>query len=247
MTEVTSLAGRTPWGRVAAESFAIVFSILLAFWIDASWTERLERQEEQEILSGLDGDFQRLSAELDGVAERYDAIAGQVEWLLDVAAREEAPSVAQMDTAMFGVIWAGTFDSESSTLEAVLQSGRLELIESAALRTALAGWGAVYAETRDNQIAMREYAIRVLVPYLASQGLQVGRPQRASRFMGEAWQLDLGSEADASDAYRRVLADPEFTSLAQYHYSWSLWSAIEFRRAAERAREILQLVRAALP
>jgi hypothetical protein len=46
------------WKRVAAEVAAIVFGILIAFWIDAAWDRRQEREAEQEILASLESDLQ---------------------------------------------------------------------------------------------------------------------------------------------------------------------------------------------
>lgn len=42
-----------PWPRILAEGAAIVVSILLAFWIQASWEERKEQGDEQVVLQSL--------------------------------------------------------------------------------------------------------------------------------------------------------------------------------------------------
>lgn len=55
---------RIQWKRVAAEVAAIVFGILIAFWIDAEWQRRQGLEEEQEILAALESDLQ---ASLDGL------------------------------------------------------------------------------------------------------------------------------------------------------------------------------------
>jgi len=48
---------KTQFTRLAFEAAAIVASILLAFSIDASWKEHLDRQEEAEVLSRLHTEF----------------------------------------------------------------------------------------------------------------------------------------------------------------------------------------------
>jgi hypothetical protein len=45
------------WKRVVAEGLLIVFSILLAFGIEAGWSQRGERRAEVEALQGLRDDF----------------------------------------------------------------------------------------------------------------------------------------------------------------------------------------------
>ena len=47
-----------PWTTVAVEAIAIVVSILLAFAIDAWWTERNERENEQSALLALRSDLE---------------------------------------------------------------------------------------------------------------------------------------------------------------------------------------------
>jgi len=56
------------WRRVAAEVAAIVFGILIAFWIDAAWDRRQEREAEQEILASLESDLQ---SSLDGLRSHW--------------------------------------------------------------------------------------------------------------------------------------------------------------------------------
>lgn len=46
------------WGRLLADSTAIVMSILLAFAIDAWWADRQDRVEETRILEALEAEFE---------------------------------------------------------------------------------------------------------------------------------------------------------------------------------------------
>ena len=46
-----------PIKHLSAEAAAIVLSILLAFWIDASWEERQDRENEQVVLAALVEEF----------------------------------------------------------------------------------------------------------------------------------------------------------------------------------------------
>lgn len=59
---------RPQWKRVAAEVAAIVFGILIAFWIDAEWQRRQEARAEQEILASLETDLQ---SSLDGLRSHW--------------------------------------------------------------------------------------------------------------------------------------------------------------------------------
>jgi len=59
---------RIEWKRVAAEVAAIVFGILIAFWIDAEWQRRQEMRAEQEVLASLEADLQ---SSLDGLRSHW--------------------------------------------------------------------------------------------------------------------------------------------------------------------------------
>jgi len=51
-----------PWPRLIAESSAIVISILLAFSIDAWWTERQETVREERQIQALIAEFEAIVA-----------------------------------------------------------------------------------------------------------------------------------------------------------------------------------------
>ena len=73
------------WGWLGAESLVIVSSILLAFWIEASWEKRLERKEEYEILLGLEQQFETYLANMEYRADRYDSLSFRAGRLLTVS------------------------------------------------------------------------------------------------------------------------------------------------------------------
>ena len=48
---------KVPWPRIVAEGTAIVTSILLAFWIQAWWDDRIEQEEFLSYLRALEQEF----------------------------------------------------------------------------------------------------------------------------------------------------------------------------------------------
>ena len=163
------------WGRLGAEFIIIVSSILLAFWIDASWESRLGSQEELEILIGLEQQFENQLGVLENFANRYDTLSMRARPLLTSSSIYDL-SISHIESGLGALIWAGTFNAGRGTLEAILSSGRLELIENKELRADLAQWNAVLEETQDNEIGMRDYVFTVFVPRLASWGVEIQGP-----------------------------------------------------------------------
>ncbi|HSG48850.1 MAG TPA: hypothetical protein VLA43_13610 [Longimicrobiales bacterium] len=203
------------WADIS-EIIAIVASILLAFAIDAWWDEWQEAREAREILVDLREEFRAVGAELAVREGEWQAAEASMARLLRAADAGEAPPPAVMDTLLHHLTWTSTFDPGSGALEALLSSGRLEWIEDLELRTALAGWPGVIEEIRDNEEMGREFVTLVLEPYLARQGVPLSRVL----LMDREWPVPSVRDPEAAEAYRRLMADPEFHAHVAYRYSW---------------------------
>ncbi len=129
------------WKRLAVEGVVIVASILLAFGIEAWWNETQERAEEREALGALARDFRAASALLDRQFLLTDSIVAATEtiheWTGPSADSRYADSLAVLLPA---VTRLPGFEPPSGTLDALIGSGDLRLIESDTLRAALASF-----------------------------------------------------------------------------------------------------------
>jgi len=144
--------GSRRWGRVVAEGILIVFSILLAFGIEAWWSQRGESQAEVEALQGLRDDFvESLERLASAKSEHVDVRAASVRLLAMTG-----PDANQIVS-----------DPGMDTLVMVLiASGRIELLTSDALRRELARWATAIADLREEERdAFRQMDERLL-PYL---------------------------------------------------------------------------------
>jgi hypothetical protein len=92
-----------------------------------------------------------------------------------------APNPVVMDSLIYSFLNMTSFDPRTGVLDALVASGRLELIQSRELRAKLAAWDGVVEEVRDNELAMRDFGLNVITPYLARRGLPVSRAQALSR------------------------------------------------------------------
>jgi len=119
----------------------IIGSILLAFGIDAWWDASTERVEEQQALGALARDFHAASAILERQFLLTDSIVGAVETILEwtgpSADSRHADSLAVL---LPTVTRLPGFEAPTGTLDALLGSGDLRLIESDSLRAALASF-----------------------------------------------------------------------------------------------------------
>lgn len=232
------------WMRVVAEAAAIVLSILLAFWIDASWDRRGNRIEAFEVLVGLQREFagygERLTREV-SIGEGLDPIFTMV---LASGPPDFAvpPPPDTIDRVLFWTGVSGTVDAEGGTLAALLTSGRLELIENPELRERLAAWPSVMQDIRDNELLIRQYGLAVsstLVDHRISWS-------RAWAAGGRSWPVRLPDDVQVEEGYAELLRDPAFANVLAWRYGMLRNSWGEYRSAAAQAASIQTLVEAEL-
>lgn len=206
-----------PWLRIAVEGAVIVASILLAFGIDAWWASRQEAQRTHTILIGLREEFAEQRAALVADLDRELVRKKRLEGLFQAIASGTQLAPGTVDTLLFDVTYAPTFDPGSGRLHALIASGEVGMIRNPELRDHLSGWQGMVDEVRDNQIAMREFILGEIVPYLASEGVPI---IRNSMMQGESFPWPLRSDDEVGPIYRRLLDDSRFEALAKFRYVW---------------------------
>ncbi len=217
----------------------IVGSILLAFGIDAWWDGVQEREEEQRILLGLREEFEAHRDSLEGGVQRNDSImAGTAVFLGPPSSAAALPPAAELDRALYRIARNPTWDPSGSVRDALVTSGRLELIRSNELRRLLASWDQAVAEVQDNQVAMRTYMLDVLAPYMASHGLPLARAYATV----DDWPAELPTAETSRTAFARMVGDPEFQSLLSVRYHYLVDTGQQLRGTLERARLVITLI-----
>ena len=203
------------------EVVAIVGSILLAFAIDAAWESAREDRQAEELLISLRVEFQAERAEVSRHGERWAEVRAATTRLLEALGDDAAPAPAVADTLLQRFMTPTTFDPAQGALQALISSGDIDLIENRELRNALTGWSSVVGELSDNEIAMREFLLMVVGPYLAEQGVSIGRLNaNFIRQFGLEWPAVLPSDEETARSYDTLFRDETFESLVSTRYTW---------------------------
>ena len=223
------MSKRIPWTRVFLEGVVIVGSILLAFGIQAWWDGLQEREEEQEILVGLEAEFVDLQARL----QRWTAYnrwgAGMLERVLsDSVATLQAPSI---DSAFSAATVVNVLD-QGGALEALLSSGRLELIRDREIRARLAKWPDWLDDIHTNDLSARDFAMREIAPFLAAHGWPEYYCPPSCRPPGPL-----------PAPYLTLLRDLELRALLISRRRWMLGSARDHEAADGEATALLEMIR----
>jgi len=196
-----------PWKRLFAEGTAIVLSILVAFAIDAGWENLRERDEEQEILAGIQGDMVKNLAELDTIvrsledshtayARFMDATPGELGSLSDSAAVALLTPIAIV----------GTFNAYQGALTSALSSGKLHLLRDVRLREELGAWLGRVDDSAEEGPLVFAAADRVQ-DAMVRQGALIA-------FAGAIGFLQVDSPPELSAALSALRTDDEFINAA---------------------------------
>ncbi len=158
-----------PYFRIAAEGAVVVASILLAFAIDALWTERLERKVEREELSRLYAEFEKNRDRIlfPGNSQQLAMTASlRVNDLMEQAVSSESTAVAVPDTLLAELVGSPTFEAETPVFEGLISSGRIEIIDDRRIIDALAEWERLVRNTSEQELRARRYVDDQLLPAL---------------------------------------------------------------------------------
>lgn len=126
------------------EGLIIVLSILLAFSIDALWQDHRQSQESEAVLESLRSDFERTGVELERVLANHgrgQSAAAELIRLIDQGVT--ASDALTVDSLTSEMSFAGaTFDPPMGTVQALLASGEISLLDDPELRAELTAWPA---------------------------------------------------------------------------------------------------------
>ena len=232
------------WGFLFTEMVLIVASILLAFALDSWWDERKDRVEEAEILQGLKQEFLLNQSKLESRIEAHlENILAMEELLAATQRGSWQSSEIHVDQAIAALLAPPTTDLGNGVLEALIGSGRIELIRNRELRARLAAWDGVFAEVSDDEIMSRDFVFNRIIPYLVDNGIPISGPM--SRWPGE-WHKNPRSIADDPEAMARLLADPRFSVLLEARLGFKMHTTGEYRDAMAAAEEILADIESSL-
>lgn len=138
--------------KLLAEALLIIFSILLAFAIQAWWEERKERLEERKLLVNLQTDFIKNKDLLDIAITRFEGTLSNAQAMMDYIHPGEPPQKETLaDSILFKhLIWY-TYDPIVGTLNSAIASGHISLIENEMLRAELAEWLDLVGDMKESE------------------------------------------------------------------------------------------------
>lgn len=148
------------------EMLVIVASILLAFALDAWWNARLESREGRAVRAALISEFDAVRAEVAFSATRNKRIIAAADSILLLMRSATGPVEASAGT-IGALILTPTTDARRGALDALIASGRLQLLGSDTLQGLVANWPAVLDDVREEEQAAKAFVHGQLMPHLS--------------------------------------------------------------------------------
>ncbi len=229
--------GSRSWPRILGEAAAIVISILLAFAIDAWWEQRALGIEEQQVLQGLHEEFVAVRDVLsEHLSVHKDDLRSLEEYLSAVendGIEDPGPIV---DAVVLVLMRPMTSDLGSGTLDALLSSGRIEILAKRSLRAKLASWEGVIGEVWDDQASNAKLVYEVHIPYFLAEGIPAGSTMH---HWYDEWPLPRKSVSGDPDMVSRIINDETIHGMATIQYAYKTHTVDEFEIAMDAVDAIL--------
>ncbi len=191
--EREGVVNRIPWARFAAEFVVIVVGVLVALAVDASVSERSDQANAAQYLEWIRDDLDATAPTL-SEAMGVDADASEAATLLlDTLDAVPLPGADTL-VRMFGRLTQSvTFTPVLSTIDAMIESGDLQLITDPTVRRALLRYRSS-AEAFEGVVAKWN-------PYEAAAVHSIGRVTCPRFECGVDWSELAGSPAFRSDIF----------------------------------------------
>ena len=232
------------WKRVGVEATAIVLSILLAFAIDAWWEDRQERQFEQEMLLGLQNEYQGHREILVYHNKLYVLFLSSIANLMDACESGVWTSTeSSVDLAISNLVSPTTTDLGAGVLQSLISAGKLEVLGDKQLRYELAEWQSVLDELTDDQVNMTDQIGSLVIPFLTREGIPFGGLQHWGSTPSPSSIRTLSSDGAAM---QRLFSSAEFRSILEARFGFMSHAVDEFSGVIAATDSILEKIAASL-
>jgi hypothetical protein len=157
-----------PWKRIAIEAVAIVVSILLAFAIDAWWSDRQRSNEEKSILASLYPEAQELVRLVNYIRTYTDGLRDATRRTYDASAASNTEITdAEIDQFLIEIGWhIEPSNANAPVLESLVKGGELVVVSSGELRRHMGSTMVLIDGYREEIIRDSDFYNSTLLPFL---------------------------------------------------------------------------------
>lgn len=206
-----SAPGRWDWRPkvrwFVAEIVVVVSGVLIALAANAWVGERAARAEERTVLRSLRADFETNRGRLDSLDLFNERVLESGQAILSLLGAEPpATDPSRIDSLISVLVEWDAYEPVTGRLDALLSSGQIGLVQNDRLQAALAAWGTVLADVRENEQIVVDMHYDHVAPYLWEH------VQVRTLGYGAGYARVAGPSVFQHD-HRGMLSDPQFEDL----------------------------------
>lgn len=214
--------------RVAGEIAIVTLGVIIAFALNAWWTERGERRQEQVHLRALVGDFEWNLGALRGLVERQERVSQAALDLLELARSEPDAAVERVQPLMDWVFTSVRFEPVTGAYDALLNSAGLTLVQNAELRASLTMFAARHEDRYSERFADELYLSLI------------------RDFVGQIGFADMVTGASSPRSLAPLLRTPRFQEHLAFRHVVERGVAGRYQQLMRDAQAVLDLLRSEL-
>lgn len=238
------------WIRIGAEATAILFSILLAFGIQAWWDARGESIRETVVLEALRDDFVASRETIEDWLAFHQAVQRSTLALT----RESLSSTPTLSREKLNLLlldlswWDPSQRFNTGALNSLISTGDLALISNDELRRDLAELPAWMGVVSDLQQQDYDFFASVWLPFLRESRLLLTVANLESHLPGQpaVKTIPMGIEFDQSADPRSVIGDERFPQLMAHKWWVSTDMVLNYQHSIERLDSLISKIDAEL-
>jgi hypothetical protein len=186
------MSKRSTFRNIIIQGATIIFSILLAFSIDAWWDQRKQNKTEREQLESIKSELKVGLSNLDNILSAVDFHANNLDSLIIMMRNAKSKSIEVSGPLLGSMIMWRTSDVSLSTLNTMIASGTLNQLSNPELRVKLANLPAVQTDLTEDEVMAKDFSENQMVPLLARMGLASTAYANRPGFKGYASRTPIG-------------------------------------------------------
>lgn len=232
----------TGYRRLVVEGVVIVASILLAFSIDALWAQSQDREAERQALVSLESEFESNRQLIQQVIDRHLEFRETIAEFADLPESElQRLDQRRVSEIVLAAANPWTFDPVLGGTDALIGSGRLDLIRDAELREALSSFLNLVADLTED-VGYMASASEAVWEREAELGGPWTDPTTEMSTSGLIGGLSFIPKATSADLVR-LRRDASYMGLMRRYHLNAAYYVQELERLDQHMAGILTLVR----
>ena len=218
------------------EVLLVMIGILLALQVNTWNDNRNLRNTESQIIAALNVEFIEARDALDF---RIDVINSQRTVLLDILGFCQPGTVSLSQVTMDSLINSSyalpSFNPPNATLEDLINTGKISVIQNEELRKILSAWSGKLEEAKRQEEYQGAFLYGTYTPYIEQR---IEFPYEKDSF-----GLKDNNEGSFGTDSRTLLRDFEFCNLTRRAAYWSWWVNEEYANLGEDIDRIVELTK----